>query len=410
MSLRQRLRHDRMTVRPVESGNAEHRGGLLWRIRGPVANESDAERRARERSLTWAALGWCPLIGLAVFFARQLLAIELPALWLILAIVAAAQCMGLYLGYLLARPLLRHPRRLVILWLAPVLLILSGGRDVHGAILIHLPLALAGAGLIARLMTAEHLRWSAEAPGLSWQERDAIRDEADGLPLVGTELVVSYAAAFLLFEAMRKGMPPGSAGSVALLVVLVSPWVMLELTGRSAFRAAASAREVLVLWLTYNHHEWYGPQTFQFEGFVRRPAIRKASVWVATMLLGAAIACVTSAPPREALRAVSDAIAQPPQVFQKTVRLLDRPSDEVRMTTEQERYYKLLPTDSEKRRYRESLARRVIAREEAADADRGGSIEDQIRALAFTVIAPPLLLFTALAASQGATRGPMKDD
>jgi hypothetical protein len=410
MSLRQRLRHDRMTVRPLEPGDGVHRGGLLWRIRGPVANESDAERRARERSLTWGTLGWCPLIGLAVFFARKILAIDSSGLWLVLAAVVAVQAAGIYLNYLLARPLFRHPRRLAIIGLAPVLLILSGGKDIRGAVFIHLPLALAGAALLARLVTAEHLRWSAEAPGRSWQERDSMRDEADGLPLVGMKLVVSYAAAFLLFEATRRGMPAASAGTLALLVVLVSPWVLLELTGRSALRAAASAWEVLVLWLTYNHHEWYGPQTFQFDCRVRRPAIRKAAVWVATLLLGAAIVCVSSEPPQDVLRAVASAIGDAPPIFETARPQLDRPSGEVRMSKEQERYYKLLPTDSEKRRYRESLRRREIAREEAAEAERGGSIEDQLRSLALTVIAPPLLLFTILAASQGTVRGFPKEE
>ena len=82
MSLRPRLQHDRMTVRPVEAGDEEHRYGLLWRIRGPVANESPAARRARELSIAASALAWCPLIGLGVFLARKLLAFDSPGLWL----------------------------------------------------------------------------------------------------------------------------------------------------------------------------------------------------------------------------------------------------------------------------------------------------------------------------------------
>lgn len=411
MSLRQRLQHDRMTVRPVEAGDEADRYGLLWRIRGPVANESPATRRARELSITASALAWCPLIGLGVFLARRLLAFDSPGLWLVLGAVLAIQGFAIYLDYLLARPLFRRPRRAAVAWLALVLIILSGGRDVRGAVFVHLPLTLAGGAFLARLMAAQHLRWLAEAPRLSWEERDRRRSEAARLPLIGVRLVLSCAIAVFAFEFAQRNQPPTSAGAVAVLILFVSPWILLELSGCSVFRAAASAWEIIVVWFSYNHHEWYGPQTFQFDGCVRKPIIRKASVWAVTTLLAAAVVCVTSAPPWDALRAVSSAIADPPQVFRKTWPQLDRPSDEVRMSREQERYYKLLPTDSEKRRYRESLTRRSIAHEHAVDSARGGgSIEDLIRSLVLTVLAPPLLLFTILACSHGQVIGVLKSE
>jgi hypothetical protein len=234
--------------------------------------------------------------------------------------------------------------------------------------------------------------------------------EANRLPLVGMRLLLSYAVALCAFEAARISMPPDSAGSLSILVVLISPWVLLELSGRSALKAAASAWDALVLWFSYNHHEYYGPQTFQFEGYLRKPTIRKVSAWAVMTLLAAAVVSVTSAPPWDARRVISSVIANPPQVFRKPLPQLDRPSDEVRMSREQERYYKMLPTDSEKRRYRDSLARREIARDEAAESERGGSIEDQLRSLALTVFVPPILLFTILGASYGRATDVLKED
>lgn len=394
-----------MTVRAAMDHDTE-RTGLLWRIRGPEANMPEAERSRRDHALAAAALAWCPLIGLGVFLASKLLVLRSPGLWVVLGVALAIQATALYLDYLLARPLFRRPRRAALSLFTLVLLLLNEGCGEASALVTLLSLALVSGSLLARTIAVQHVRWLAEDPANDWEERDALRLQAARIPRVSLRFVLSFALALAGVEAAPAEVPATEAGSFALLVLVAAPWVLLLLAGRPIGRLLKDTCQSIVLWLSYNHHEWYGPQTFQFERHCRRPFVRRIFLWAATALLAAAAVCVTSAPPWDAVHAVASVVADPPILFQKTWPQLDRPSAEYVMSPAEEHYRDLLPTEAERARYRESLMRRAMKRDEAIEQSRrggGGSLAENVRTLVLALLAPPFLLFTMLACNQ-ATR------
>lgn len=407
MSLRPRLRHDRMTVRAAIDHDGE-RTGLLWRIRGPEANMPKAERRAKDLALAATALAWCPLIGLGVLLASRLLVLRSPDLWLVLGLVLSLQAAALYLDYLLGRPLFRRPRRAAFAGLALVLLFLNEWCGATSAVVTLLPLSLAAGSLLARTIAVQHARWLAEDPANDWEQRDARRLQAARIPRPNLRLVLSCALAVASYEAAPAHASSAEAGSFATLVLLVSRWVLLSLAGHPIRRVLAEAWHAVVLWPSYNHHESYGPQTFQFEKRCRRPVVRRVFLWAATALLAATVVCVTSAPPWEGVHAIASVVSDPPILFQKTWPQLDRPSAEFQMSPEEEHYRDLLPTEEERRRCRESLTRRAMEQDRVIEQPQqggGGSLADNVRTLVLAVCVPPLLFFTMPASNQ-ATRMP----
>src|SRR5262249_42705270 len=72
----------------------------------------------------------------------------------------------------------------------------------------------------------------------------------------------------------------------------------------SPLRLAVVFWKGLVLWFSYNRHEYYGPQTFQFDHRFRSPDRREENVIFCAALLATAVTCACVDAPRFDLEVV----------------------------------------------------------------------------------------------------------
>jgi hypothetical protein len=392
-------------------------GGFLWRIRGPVANESEAETAARNRRLAAHPIAWLPVIGILVYLARLFISPRSPAFWLVVGLAGVSYARGWLGGYLLRRPFLWKPVWNAVILTVLVVAVMGLAGEPTEAFCVLLPAALLAASAAARRIAREHARWLAEDLDLSWEQRDALAARADSLPVLPLRLLVAYTFAFVVHLASLRVHVPHRAGVNAILALIAAHWAVPWFCGRPVVAPARSAARALVLWLSYNHHEWYGPQTFQFEGAFRRPIARRILLWGTTLVLAAA--CVAAVSDPAGSRMVSETLdggavwLYSLQPDPENRRIPDRILDDLALTPAEQAFMAQLPSETERQRYWSALATRRLDEKQRRDRSRKqaalrpgtttlpGWFLEAICAL----LCPPLLLFTAVAGMSDAAVG-----
>jgi hypothetical protein len=322
MSLRPKLKDDRMTV--YGPGVAEPRtaSGLRYRIEGPVANEPPEVTGRRDLMVTLRSLAWLPVVVLAVFAVRLLLVIPPVLLWAGAAILLAFHGLGLAADFLLGHALFRDPRRLRVPLVALFLVLESATNDPAIAIFVLLPVALGTASVTSHIIATQYAMWLAEGLDVTWGEREEFRLRWEEVRPLGPVALSAIMLALGVFFFAGRSLSPHLAGLVALGLVILFLAAQVTLCEAGPGAVVSACARGLVCWYSYNRHRWSGPQTFQFEPPWRDPSARSALVLGTTAILAAAV--------------VGAALDAPVYDDSALARVLGRPSGPGRDDAEQE--------------------------------------------------------------------------
>lgn len=297
MSLRPKLKHDRMTVYlrgvPEPSGP----GGLRYRIVGPVANEDPAAARGQEfgRTLHATALAFAASAGPVLL--RGFLVLPKSVVHYVILVVVCWNGLVFLANYLIRRPLLRGRFQIAAMIAAAVLGIELAVGDPRTAAATVLPLSLLLAWQAAHRVATQHALWMTENLRASWEQRQRYQSEWEEVPRPLLPPLAASLGCIAVHEIATPHDSPAGAGWTTLLALMFALGASLTFRARSPAAAVAAASRAFVFWFNYNLHGWHGPQTFQFEPDCRSATARKAWILGPAALLAAAVSCLTSSLP-----------------------------------------------------------------------------------------------------------------